>query len=107
MSYVLSNGIYTVDATTMQPQIAIGSPSPRFVAQGEEEEAEENRKGLPKLSKAKEQVVAGKMYYLTVQTNDRGKRNHYEAKVWVKPWMNFMELQDFKLLDNDPQCMAR
>ncbi|CAL9181717.1 unnamed protein product [Musa hybrid cultivar] len=56
------------------------------------------------LLKAKEQVVAGKMYYLTVQTNDCGKKNHYEAKVWVKPWMNFMELQDFKLLADDPSA---
>ncbi|PIN04069.1 hypothetical protein CDL12_02260 [Handroanthus impetiginosus] len=39
--------------------------------------------------KAKEQVVAGKMYHLTLEAVDGGKKNLYEAKVWVKPWMNF------------------
>ncbi|XP_057976260.1 cysteine proteinase inhibitor 6-like [Malania oleifera] len=46
--------------------------------------------------KAREQVVAGTMHYLTVEAIDAGKKNIYEAKVWVKPWMNFMELQEFK-----------
>ncbi|KAK9291013.1 hypothetical protein L1049_009196 [Liquidambar formosana] len=46
--------------------------------------------------KAKEQVVAGKMYHLTLEAIDAGKNKIYEAKVWVKPWMNFKELQEFK-----------
>lgn len=46
--------------------------------------------------KAKEQVVAGKMYYLTLEAIDAGKKQIYEAKVWVKPWMNFKQLQEFK-----------
>ncbi|XP_058107368.1 cysteine proteinase inhibitor A-like [Magnolia sinica] len=45
---------------------------------------------------AKEQVVAGTMYYLTVEATDGGKKKLYEAKVWVKPWENFKELQQFK-----------
>lgn len=49
-----------------------------------------------KVLKAKEQVVAGKMYYLTLEAVDAGKKKMYEAKVWVKPWMNFKELQEFK-----------
>ena len=46
--------------------------------------------------KAKEQVVAGKIYHLTLEAIDAGKKKIYEAKIWVKPWMNFKELQEFK-----------
>ncbi|KAH9614585.1 hypothetical protein KSS87_000302 [Heliosperma pusillum] len=46
--------------------------------------------------KAKEQVVAGKLYHLTLETVDAGKKTVYEAKVWVKPWMNFKQLEEFK-----------
>lgn len=46
--------------------------------------------------KAREQVVAGKMYHLTLEAIDAGKKQIYEAKVWVKPWMNFKQLQEFK-----------
>ncbi|KMT14648.1 hypothetical protein BVRB_4g074160 [Beta vulgaris subsp. vulgaris] len=44
----------------------------------------------------KEQVVAGTMYYITLEATDGDKKKVYEAKVWVKPWMNFKEVQDFK-----------
>ena len=46
--------------------------------------------------KAQEQVVAGTMHHLTLEVVDAGKKKLYEAKVWVKSWMNFKELQDFK-----------
>ncbi|KAF8043712.1 hypothetical protein BT93_A1890 [Corymbia citriodora subsp. variegata] len=46
--------------------------------------------------KAKEQVVAGTMYHLTLEAVDAGKKKIYDAKVWVKPWMNFKQLQEFK-----------
>ncbi|KAE9455860.1 hypothetical protein C3L33_12236, partial [Rhododendron williamsianum] len=46
--------------------------------------------------KAKEQVVAGMMYHLTLEAIDAGKREIYQAKVWVKPWLNFKQLQEFK-----------
>lgn len=46
--------------------------------------------------KAKEQVVAGKTYHLTLEAIDGGKKKIYEAKVWVKPWINFKQLQEFK-----------
>ncbi|GLT67967.1 hypothetical protein SLA2020_402370 [Shorea laevis] len=46
--------------------------------------------------KAKEQVVAGKIYHLTLEAIDAGNKKIYEAKVWVKPWMNFKQLQEFK-----------
>ncbi|XP_065851679.1 cysteine proteinase inhibitor 6-like [Euphorbia lathyris] len=38
-----------------------------------------------KVLKVKEQVVAGKLYHLIL-----------EAKVWVKPWMNFKQLEEIK-----------
>ncbi|CAJ2671801.1 unnamed protein product [Trifolium pratense] len=43
------------------------------------------------------EVVAGKIYYLTLEAVDAGKKKIYEAKIWVKPWMNFKQLQEFKL----------
>ncbi|XP_024996885.1 cysteine proteinase inhibitor A-like [Cynara cardunculus var. scolymus] len=52
-----------------------------------------------KVVNTKQQVVAGTMYYITLEANDGGAKKTYEAKVWVKPWMNFQELQEFKLLD--------
>ncbi|KAG6514555.1 hypothetical protein ZIOFF_024918 [Zingiber officinale] len=59
------------------------------------------------LLKAKEQVVAGKMYYLTLEANDCGSKKQYKAKVWVKPWMNFMELEDFKPLTDSPSTSSQ
>lgn len=44
----------------------------------------------------KEQVVAGTMYYITLEVSDGGQKKVYEAKVWSKPWMNFKEVQEFK-----------
>lgn len=52
--------------------------------------------------KAKEQVVAGTMHHLTVEVIDAGKKEIYEAKVWVKPWLNFKELQDFTHAGDSP-----
>ncbi|KAJ0259424.1 Cystatin domain-containing protein [Hirschfeldia incana] len=49
-----------------------------------------------KIVKAREQVVAGTMYYLTLEANEGGQMKNFEAKVWVKPWMNFKQLQEFK-----------
>ncbi|XP_059653679.1 cysteine proteinase inhibitor 6 isoform X2 [Cornus florida] len=46
--------------------------------------------------KTQEQVVAGTLHHLTIEAIDAGKKKLYEAKVWVKPWMNFKELQEFK-----------
>ncbi|KAG0496080.1 hypothetical protein HPP92_000686 [Vanilla planifolia] len=46
--------------------------------------------------KAKEQVVAGTLYHLTLEAIDAGKKELYDVKVWVKPWLNHKELQEFK-----------
>ncbi|XP_076886906.1 cysteine proteinase inhibitor 12-like [Bidens hawaiensis] len=50
---------------------------------------------LARVVKAQEQVVAGTLHHLTLEIEDAGKKKIYQAKVWVKPWMNFKELQEF------------
>lgn len=63
----------------------------------EEHNKEENSLlEFARVLEAKEQVVAGKSYLLTMEASDAGKREIYEAKVWVKPWMNFKQLKEFK-----------
>ncbi|GER51929.1 cysteine protease inhibitor [Striga asiatica] len=49
---------------------------------------------------AKEQVVAGIMHHLTLEVTDGGRKKKYEAKVWVKSWESFKELQEFKPVDD-------
>ncbi|CAH9116798.1 unnamed protein product [Cuscuta epithymum] len=44
---------------------------------------------------AKKQVVSGELHHLTLEVIDSGKKELYEAKVWLKQWMNFKELQAF------------
>ncbi|KAJ4779349.1 Cysteine proteinase inhibitor [Rhynchospora pubera] len=46
--------------------------------------------------KAKEQVVAGIMHHFTLEAIEAGNKKLYEAKVWVKPWLHFKQLQEFK-----------
>ncbi|KAM1049232.1 hypothetical protein ACFX2C_028355 [Malus domestica] len=46
----------------------------------------------------KVQVVSGSLHHLKIEAIDGGKKNVYEAKVWVKPWENFKQVQEFKLV---------
>jgi hypothetical protein len=39
------------------------------------------------------------MYHLTIEAKDGTAVNWYEAKIWVKLWLNFQKLEDFKLAD--------
>ncbi|NP_001300820.1 cystatin isoform 2 precursor [Solanum lycopersicum] len=57
---------------------------------------------LARVVKAQEQTVAGKLHHLTLEVMDAGKKKLYEAKVWVKPWLNFKELQEFKHVEDVP-----
>ncbi|KAL8263622.1 hypothetical protein R6Q59_021752 [Mikania micrantha] len=52
-----------------------------------------------KVLNTKQQVVQGIMYYITLEASDGGEKKTYEAKIWVKPWENFKELQTFKPVD--------
>ena len=53
-----------------------------------------------KVVKVKQQVVSGTVYYITLEASEGDKKHVYEAKVWEKPWLQFKELQEFKLLDD-------
>ncbi|KAI3738364.1 hypothetical protein L2E82_28393 [Cichorium intybus] len=70
----------------------------------EEHNKKENSNSLlnfSRLIKAKEQVVAGKLYLLTLEAKDAsGKIKVYETKIWVKPWINFKQMQEFKVSDD-------
>lgn len=69
----------------------------RFAIQ--EHNNKENKEVLEfmKIVMAREQVVEGKMYHhLTLEANEGGQTKNFEAKVWVKPWMNFKQLHEFK-----------
>lgn len=48
-----------------------------------------------KVLSAKEQVVQGTMYYLTIEVLEDGVAKQYDAKVWVKPWEGYKELESF------------
>ncbi|KAG8045185.1 hypothetical protein GUJ93_ZPchr0008g12412 [Zizania palustris] len=45
---------------------------------------------------AKEQVVVGTLHHLTLEAIEAGRKRIYDAKVLVKPWLDFKELQEFR-----------
>ncbi|XP_054819442.1 cysteine proteinase inhibitor-like [Prosopis cineraria] len=55
---------------------------------------------------AKQQVVAGTLYYIALEATDGGKKKVYEAKVLEKPWLNLKEVQDFKLVGDAPSVSS-
>ncbi|KAI4304769.1 hypothetical protein MLD38_040240 [Melastoma candidum] len=56
-----------------------------------------------KVLNTKKQVVAGTMHHITLEAvAGGGVRQAFEAKVWVKPWENFKEVQEFKLIGDAP-----
>lgn len=57
---------------------------------------------LARVVKAQEQVVTGSLHHLTLEVIDAGEKKLYEAKIWVKPWLNFKELQEFKHAGDSP-----
>jgi hypothetical protein len=50
--------------------------------------------------KVKQQIVAGSMYYITIQVNEGGTKKLYEATVWEKSWENFKQLMEFKPVED-------
>ena len=44
-----------------------------------------------KVVSAKQQVVSGTLYTITLEAKDGGQKKVYEAKVWEKSWLNFKE----------------
>ncbi|KHN35444.1 Cysteine proteinase inhibitor [Glycine soja] len=55
-----------------------------------------------KVVTAKQQVVSGTLYTITLEAKDGGQKKVYEAKVWEKAWLNFKEVQEFKLVGDAP-----
>ncbi|WCJ20562.1 Cysteine proteinase inhibitor [Euphorbia peplus] len=51
-----------------------------------------------KVVNVKQQVVSGTIYFITMEVSEGGHTKVYEAKVWEKPWLNFKEVQEFKLV---------
>jgi hypothetical protein len=56
--------------------------------------------------KVKQQIVAGSMYYITIQVNEVGAKKLYEATVWEKSWENFKQLMEFKSVEDDATTMT-
>lgn len=50
----------------------------------------------------KQQVVSGTLYHITLEAKDGDNKKVYEAKVWEKPWLNFKEVKEFKLVGDAP-----
>ncbi|KAK7316727.1 hypothetical protein RJT34_00399 [Clitoria ternatea] len=57
-----------------------------------------------KVVSAKEQVVSGMLYYINLEAKDGENIKVYEAKVWVKPWLDFKQLQEFKDIGDAPDA---
>jgi hypothetical protein len=53
---------------------------------------------------AKKQVVSGTLYDITLETKDGSKQKVYEAKILEKPWLNFKEVQEFKLISENDEA---
>ncbi|XP_014505410.1 cysteine proteinase inhibitor-like [Vigna radiata var. radiata] len=51
---------------------------------------------------AKQQVVAGILYYITLEANDGETKKVYETKVLEKAWLNLKEVEEFKPLALNP-----
>ncbi|XP_076913147.1 cysteine proteinase inhibitor A-like [Bidens hawaiensis] len=85
-----------------EPKVAQNSLEIDSLAQFAVDEHNKKQNSLLEFGKVistKEQVVAGTMYYITLEASDGGEKKTYEAKVWVKPWLNFKELQAFELVN--------
>lgn len=57
-----------------------------------------------RLVNVRHQLVAGHMYYFTVEVGEVdggvGANKLYEAKVWLRPWENFKGLHTFEPVAN-------
>ncbi|KAE9596292.1 hypothetical protein Lal_00048654 [Lupinus albus] len=57
-----------------------------------------------KVISAKTQVVSGTLYDITLEATGGGRTKVYETKVLEKLWLNFKEVQEFKLLAHAPSA---
>ncbi|XP_047182096.1 multicystatin-like [Vigna umbellata] len=49
---------------------------------------------------AKQQVVSGVLYYITLEAKDGESKKVYETKVWVREWLNSKEVLEFNIVDD-------
>ncbi|CAN6844494.1 hypothetical protein HID58_063317 [Brassica napus] len=92
MEHVIVGGVHDLPGNQNSGEI---ESLARFAIQ-EHNNKENKVLEFKKIVKARQQVVAGMMYYLTLEANEGGQAKNFEAKVWVKPWMNFKQLREFK-----------
>ncbi|GJN14387.1 hypothetical protein PR202_gb01210 [Eleusine coracana subsp. coracana] len=50
--------------------------------------------------KSKRQVVTGTLHDMILEAVDAGKKNLYNAKVWVKPWEDFKSVVEFRQIED-------
>ncbi|CAL0307481.1 unnamed protein product [Lupinus luteus] len=55
-----------------------------------------------KVISAKEQVVEGMAYYITLEAKDHKSKNIYETKIWDRPWLKLKEVLEFKFVGHAP-----
>ncbi|KEH33700.1 cysteine protease inhibitor cystatin [Medicago truncatula] len=60
------------------------------------------KKEFVKVVSAKQKLVAGMLYYITLEAKVGEKVNVYEAQIWDRPWLDLKELTEFKRVDDDP-----
>ncbi|XP_047306300.1 uncharacterized protein LOC124909691 [Impatiens glandulifera] len=72
-----------VKVVKAQEQVVVGTlhprPEPRTEAQAK-----------------KKSCIRHCLHHLTIEAIDGGNKKLYDTKIWVKPWMNFKEVQEFK-----------
>ncbi|XP_037436944.1 cysteine proteinase inhibitor-like [Triticum dicoccoides] len=51
---------------------------------------------LEKVVRVKEQAVAGRLYYITIQVDEGGAKKLYEAKVLEQLWLDVRKLVEFR-----------
>ncbi|XP_019434615.1 PREDICTED: cysteine proteinase inhibitor-like [Lupinus angustifolius] len=57
-----------------------------------------------KVISAKEQVVEGVLYYITLEAKDCESNKIYETKIWDRPWLKLKEVQEFKFVGDAPSA---
>ncbi|CAL0307478.1 unnamed protein product [Lupinus luteus] len=55
-----------------------------------------------KVISAKEQIVQGVLYYITLEAKDHHRKKIYETKIWDRPWLNLKEVEEFKFVGDAP-----
>jgi hypothetical protein len=60
------------------------------------------KKEFVKVVSAKQQMVGGMLYYITLEAKVGEKVNVYEAQICDQPLLDLKEVMEFKRVDDDP-----